>query len=435
MPMRPGYLTLIWILITLGIAVYLAFGISGQNKRVFLPGKTTDGHYQIEIACTTCHTPFGGVRQAACLDCHQADLETAGDSHPEKKFADPRNASDLARLDVRQCITCHTEHRPEITAAMGVTLPEDFCYHCHADVAEERPTHRGMSFDTCTSAGCHNYHDNRALYEDFLVLHGDAGADTFEGELPPRETYISQEDMPRLSLTAEDADGPIPSMHELIAAWAGSAHAAAGIACSTCHQDDGSAWTDQPPFQVCGSCHELEPEGFLAGKHGMRLAVDLDPMSPSMARLPMQQDALSRMLACGSCHDVHAVDVRHAAVDACLACHADEHSLAYSDSPHFRLWQTEVSGEGKPGSGVSCASCHLPRERHRVSGEVRTVVQHNQNANLRPNEKMIREVCLNCHSLRLSIDALADRELIRNNFVGLPVRHVQSIDMALSRKE
>ena len=129
------------------------------------------------------------------------------------------------------------------------------------------------------------------------------------------------------------------------------------------------------------------------------------------------------------------MNVRHAAVDACLTCHADEHSKAYVKSPHFRLWQLEIHGGGKPGTGVSCASCHLPREVRRVMGSEHIVVQHNQNANLRPNEKMIREVCLTCHSLGLSIDALADPALIRRNFSGLPLLHVPSIDMALSRTE
>ncbi len=61
-------------------------------------------------------------------------------------------------------------------------------------------------------------------------------------------------------------------------------------------------------------------------------------------------------------------------------------------------------------------------------------MQHNQNANLRPNEKMLRSVCLECHSLGLSIDALADPELVRRNFGGQPARHVPSIEMALSRR-
>ena len=47
----------------------------------------------------------------------------------------------------------------------------DYCYRCHADVGEERPTHRDLPFDSCANVGCHNFHDNRALYEDFLVEH------------------------------------------------------------------------------------------------------------------------------------------------------------------------------------------------------------------------------------------------------------------------
>ena len=63
------------------------------------------------------------------------------------------------------------------------------------------------------------------------------------------------------------------------------------------------------------------------------------------------------------------------------------------------------------------------------------VVQHKPNANLRPNEKRVRGVCLKCHSFGLSIDALADRELIRRNFSGQPARHVPSIDLTSSRRD
>jgi hypothetical protein len=60
-------------------------------------------------------------------------------------------------------------------------------------------------------------------------------------------------------------------------------------------------------------------------------------------------------------------------------------------------------------------------------------VQHNQSLNLRPNEKMIRGVCLNCHGLGFSIDVLADTALVQRNFAGQPARHVRSIDMARER--
>lgn len=437
--MHSTLLRLVWGLATVGLAGWLAFTLANPDadRRVFQPGALTDGHHQIELACESCHAPFGGVRQEACLDCHAAELEAALDSHAASIFDDPRNAADLARIDVRACITCHTEHRPEITAVMGVTLPADFCAPCHETVADDRPTHRGLSMDTCASGGCHNYHDNRALYEDFLVERGDGGLETFAGALPPRETWVSWDAGERAPLTAADADAPAPAAGDrvLIDAWAGSAHAAAGVGCGDCHRPEGTAWSDDPGLSACAACHELEPEGFLAGRHGMRLAAGLEAMSPVHARLPMRADARSRTLGCGTCHDAHAVDVRPAAVAGCLACHDDEHSAAYADSPHARTWARELSGEGPPGSGVSCASCHLPREPRRVAGAERIVVEHNQNANLRPNEKMIRDVCLRCHSLRLSIDALADPALIRRNFAGLPARHVASIDMALSRRE
>ena len=81
------------------------------------------------------------------------------------------------KLDARLCTACHVEHRPEITRAGAVTVAADFRVACHAegeqDVRAARPSHAGLAFDTCASAGCHNYHDNGALYEDFLVRSAD----------------------------------------------------------------------------------------------------------------------------------------------------------------------------------------------------------------------------------------------------------------------
>ena len=431
--MRLPVLATFWCATSLGAGVYLAIAMAGADRPVFLPGPTSDGHYQIELACESCHTPFGGVRDTACYECHGEELEEAEDSHPRKKFTDPRNAGRVARLDARSCVTCHSEHRPEITGPMGVTLPADYCYHCHEGIGQERPTHAGLAFDSCASAGCHNFHDNRALYEDFLVDHGRAAVHTTPASAPARSALVTW-DGPLLDSpgapTAPAGPAADPQAH---AAWSGSAHADSGVGCAVCHRGTDSGWLAVPPAAGCAECHTLEAAGFSAGRHGMRTMAALVPMSPSQARLPMRAAAHALTLGCGSCHDPHAVDVRAAAVEACLECHADGHSQSYESSPHFRLWQSEMSGDGKPGSGVSCASCHLPREIRRVSGGERVVVQHNQNANLRPNEKMIRDVCMRCHSLAFAIDSLADRDLIRRNFAGQPARHVPSIDMALSR--
>jgi hypothetical protein len=154
-------------------------------------------------------------------------------------------------------------------------------------------------------------------------------------------------------------------------------------------------------------------------------------MTPGEALLPMQEQAAATQLTCNACHTPHRYDVRRAAVDACLECHDDTHSLAYRDSPHYALWQKELRGELPQGSGVSCAGCHMPRVNFDVNDWFsRVMVDHNQSADLSPNSKMIRPACLHCHGLEFSLDALADRDLIERNFAGKPAVHVKSMEMA-----
>ena len=434
--MQIRILWVFWIVGSLLLAAFFIRQLKTEDRQVFLPGKTTHGHHQIELACESCHTPFQGVPQETCLKCHAQELEMAEDSHAGSKFADPRNASQVELLDARLCISCHIEHRPEITTAMGLTVPADHCFHCHSDIATERPSHAGMDFNTCASAGCHNFHDNRALYEDFLLEHRN------EPELLATPITADRDKPepvgPHLSAKEHDAPTGRDIDPELLAEWARTTHASAGVNCSDCHNVTNPAtskteWTDSLNHESCESCHENEVSGFLAGKHGMRLAVGLFPMSPSLARLPMNSDELERELGCTSCHDSHEFNTTYAAVDACLKCHADTHSKSYKASSHFTLWQAEVNGLAVSGSGVSCSTCHLPREVHKKGNAKWVQVQHNQNANLQPNEKMIRGVCMNCHGLAFSINALADPNLIRQNFQGRPSRHIESIDMATQR--
>ena len=139
--MRTRSWVLAWAILTLAMAGLYVYALTSEDRSLFLPGATSDGHHQIELACEACHTPLLGVRQEACLECHAAELEAAEDSHPDTKFADPRNIADLEKMDATLCVTCHVEHRPQLTNAMGVTQPVDFCHHCHADIAEERVSH------------------------------------------------------------------------------------------------------------------------------------------------------------------------------------------------------------------------------------------------------------------------------------------------------
>jgi len=142
---------ILWGVLSVGLGGYLAAGLLMKSaasspllkpaRAFLLPGKTSHGHYQIELACESCHaSPFGGrdALQEACERCHGQELKDAVDKHPRSKFADPRNAELAEKLDATMCVTCHVEHRPEITAALGVTLAGDFCAYCHQDIAKDR---------------------------------------------------------------------------------------------------------------------------------------------------------------------------------------------------------------------------------------------------------------------------------------------------------
>jgi hypothetical protein len=431
-----------WSLLTAGLLVYLVFILFSEDPSMFVPGETSDGHYQIELACSACHAAFGGVSQKTCNDCHGDELEAADDSHPPKKFTDPRNAAKLALVDARRCVACHGEHRPAMTRAMGVTLAEDFCIYCHRDIAQDRPSHKDLPFDDCRT--CHLYHDNTALHEDFLVKHLNEPEILDPASVPLRNflaSYRRVAQHPVEALTMADQDAPAGVDLAGAGDWEGSSHANSGVNCMACHgkpaaasANRNKAWTNKPDHDACVSCHDQEAAGFLAGRHGMRLAQGMTAMHPDLARLPMKATS-SKSLNCVACHPAHDFDTRQAAVEACHGCHNDEHSRAFKASPHYALWQAEIEGRGAPGSGVSCATCHLPREGSKEKPEQRVLVQHNQNLNLRPNQKMIRSVCMHCHGLGFTMDALADQTLIDNNFAGKPAKHIESLDMAAKRLE
>lgn len=458
-------LWILWLLATLAGGVVLSAGMlyGGSVRPSFLIGKTTSGHHQIELACGACHTePFAGKAaiEASCQGCHAADLKASKDSHPAKKFTDPRNADRLEKLDAISCTTCHTEHRPEITQAMGVTLPGDYCALCHQDVGKNRPSHDGLAFTTCADAGCHNYHDNRALYEDFLEKHADSPKTTaspvvkLRAEPPERELAAE----PITDAAMADAPPGKESDATITEDWLTTRHAASGVNCSGCHavgaetpEAIAAGWVDKPGHAQCATCHEAEQRTFTEGRHGMRLAKGLyseraglgglfsdkplTPMRPQLARLPMTVKSHGAEIGCTTCHGAHAFDTVKPQVDACLSCHDDEHSKSYIGSPHHKLWQAEAEGAAPKGSGVSCATCHLPREtlEDPDTYEERLLVNHNQNVNLRPNEKMIRSVCMDCHGLGFAIDALADSALVRSNFAGSPSTRVESITWVMKR--
>lgn len=436
----------LWLIVVgvLGGYLYYIFFYS-PDKTLILPGATTNGHHQIEQKCSVCHTDekidnvftSSGVPNSACIDCHGQDLEDFSDSHPVRKFKNPENEVFTKHVNALNCVACHQEHNLKVTQPMGVTIPQDNCAHCHVgtETLNDLKTHNNLAFNTCEASGCHNYHDNVALSPGFLRKQF-GKPDHLEKQV--RQTSNLLERMteegykPRAPLTIEEADAPADKMDDQdhIDAWAASAHMQSGVNCMDCHQDQSNApgvdWIENPTEKTCAQCHDTETADFYKGKHGMSLAQGLPPMTPAQARSPMHADAAHKALDCNACHTSHRYDREFASYQACIQCHDDEHTQNYENSKHFKTWKSEISGTKEHGSGVSCATCHMPT----VKRGGNWVVNHNQNANLTPNEKMLKNTCLQCHGAEYAMSALADDSIVTGNFHKKPTKRHPGVQWA-----
>lgn len=396
-----------WILGTGLSAAILALGIDfhphaddtliAEVRGLFAPAAMSPGHAQIGRQCVACHGdgPMAGkdAMQEKCIACHARNEDDKVEStHPRSKFEDPANANRLKNLDALHCVACHSEHKPAAMNHVGLSIPKDFCMACHDKVAEKATSHAGMRFDTCTNTGCHSFHDNRATYRKLLKRN--AGK-----EEPQESRVLPLRDFGSRAIEFGVTENP---------------HGSGKIA-------------------ECKKCHDAEQTSFGLGKHGVRQKVGLRPMRAAWSDLPFTAEARDKELSCTSCHKADKPDTKKAAVEACLDCHADNHSKAYRNTRHEELWRDELAGKGAPGTGVSCATCHLPRYTlDTPDGKRRIAVNHNNTDNLRPVIKQAR-VCLACHTLQFTHDSLADKNLMQRNFKGQPATHVKSIEMEIAR--
>lgn len=212
--------------------------------------------------------------------------------------------------------------------------------------------------------------------------------------------------------------------------WQDSLHALNDVNCSSCHQDATSkAFVAQPSGESCRSCHEQAVETFLLGKHGIRLLEGEKPLRPAMARLPMKSSSLDLQMTCATCHDPHSVNTLQAAVDSCLGCHNDPHSLNYENSQHAQLFAADRDLPRPSGSSVSCATCHLPRHEIKQGKEKITLVNHNNTYTLLPRDRMVQEVCMNCHGVEYSYNSIFDDDLVEANFDQPPSLSLETFDL------
>jgi hypothetical protein len=143
----------------------------------------------------------------------------------------------------------------------------------------------------------------------------------------------------------------------------------------------------------------------------------------------MRGTAHGRTLTCATCHDVHALDTRRAATDACLGCHDDRHSRSYAASKHARLGAGAPPGRRVPAGAVTCATCHMPRVRVETDEGTRVAVTHNNSFTLRPRDRMAKDVCQACHGFEFGLTSVLDEGLVASNFQGRPAARHRTFQM------
>lgn len=226
------------------------------------------------------------------------------------------------------------------------------------------------------------------------------------------------------------------ALDEATQLWTTSAHALNDINCSSCHQDEQTkAFVANPDHESCRSCHEQSVDTFLLGKHGIRLLEGQTPLTPAMARLPMKAEAHDRQMNCNTCHDVHAVNTVQASVDSCLTCHNDAHSLNYQNSVHADMFASDRALPRPSQGSVSCATCHLPRHEVQAGEGTVTLVNHNNTYNLLPRDRMVQDVCMNCHGVEYSYNSIFDDDLVEANFDKPPSLSLETFELVRALEE
>ena len=186
------------------LLIWLAAAFALDRRQAFLPGATSQEHVLFEASCSSCHEGFKPVSNEACLRCHEPEM--AADAHGQKKFRDPRWAGDLEKLAVLTCTTCHQEHVHIFER--GVHLKPELCMTCHEGIIQgDLKSHDGFSREGCWTAGCHNYHDHRAISTGFLRQNLDQPPTLPEPILLDRIVTAKQESAPAPDLGREFLGG------------------------------------------------------------------------------------------------------------------------------------------------------------------------------------------------------------------------------------
>ena len=74
---------------------------------------------------------------------------------------------------------------------------------------------------------------------------------------------------------------------------------------------------------------------------------------------------------------------------------------------------------------VTCATCHLPRTE--VGSSI--LVNHNNTYTLLPRDRMVRDVCMNCHGVEHAYNSIFDDKLVESNFAQPPTQKMLTFQL------
>ncbi|MEL6555167.1 MAG: hypothetical protein AAFQ63_17135 [Cyanobacteria bacterium J06621_11] len=79
---------------------------------------------------------------------------------------------------------------------------------------------------------------------------------------------------------------------------------------------------------------------------------------------------------------------------------------------------------------VTCATCHMPRTAQKKGdGSLLVQVNHNNTYTLKPQDRMVGEVCMNCHGVEYGYNSIFDDELVEANFDRPPTLEHPSFEL------
>lgn len=102
-------------LLLIATCLIVAEAVKPERQKVFMPGEVSSAHRTVINDCSSCHTPWNGVSETGCANCHA----------PQTVAHSPFQARTLP------CADCHSEHRGQ---AKLTNVSDPTCVACHGNL-------------------------------------------------------------------------------------------------------------------------------------------------------------------------------------------------------------------------------------------------------------------------------------------------------------